>query len=149
MATTPKAPRYVQTIRMGLGEAVKRLIQVEFQFRTGTGSDILLEERKMILEAMDHIPIEIGFDCNSDGVPDSVAIFQQAAVTSCCRLLPYETSRRTADPPAKRPRSSRRQPEMETAPPPPVPPEPTIPEEVVPTPPPPKKKFLGIFGKDK
>lgn len=86
------APRYIQTVHMGLGEAVRRLFTVESILRFQSNADPkLVQERNLLLEAMDRIPIEIGFDCNSDGVPDTVAIFKEAAETSCCRLLPLET----------------------------------------------------------
>ena len=89
------AARHEQTVNMGLGEAVRRLITVEFQYRNALGNlpQNLIAERDMLYEAMNRIPVEVGFDCNSDGVPDTVEIFQQAAATSCCRILPRDTSR--------------------------------------------------------
>jgi len=78
---------------MGLGEAVRRLIHVEFMFRSGAGAvpEKLLDEREMLLEALNVIPVDVGFDCNVDGVPDTVEIFEQAVSTSCCRLMPPGT----------------------------------------------------------
>lgn len=150
---TPDA-RYVQTVRVGLGEAIQRLIAVEFRYRHGAGGEEkLLEERQMLLEAMNHIPIDIGFDCNNDGVPDTVAIFQQAASTSCCRLMPYESSRKSPEPPSQEPevvkktvvrRSNSRRKEPE-----PVAPVAPKPEVTPPPDPEPKSKrgLFGLFGK--
>ena len=78
-----------QPVKMGLGEAIQRLIQVEWQFRSGVGvlPQQLLDERALLLEALDTIPVEVGFDCNADGIPDTVEIFEQAVATSCCRLM--------------------------------------------------------------
>jgi hypothetical protein len=42
----------------------------------------------MIVEALNqHDALNLGFDCNMDGVPDSVEIFAKSAETSCCRLV--------------------------------------------------------------
>lgn len=121
------SPRFVQILHMGLGDAIQRLTTVEFQVRMGTHlNDAAQEERKLLLEALNHIPIEVGFDCNADGSPDSVSIFREAAATSCCRLLPIgasirrkkvSTERRALSAPAPCPVSEA-----------------------------PKKKFLGLFG---
>lgn len=77
-------------VKMGLGEAIQRLVEVEFRFRNGAGGvpQQLLDERLLLLDALNSIPVDVGFDCNSDGVPDTVEIFEQAASTSCCRLMP-------------------------------------------------------------
>jgi hypothetical protein len=87
-----------QPIKMGLGEAIQRLVQVEWQFRTGAGGvpQQLLEERALLLGALNSIPVDVGFDCNADGVPDTVEIFEQAAATSCCRLMPPGTVKKKA-----------------------------------------------------
>ena len=77
-------------VTMGLGEAIQRLVQVEFQYRNGATHlpQQLLDERAMLLQAINSFQVDIGFDCNDDGVPDTVEIFEQAASTSCCRLMP-------------------------------------------------------------
>lgn len=81
---------HFQPVKMGLGEAVQRLIEVEFQYRNGTGKlpQALLDERALLLDALNSIPVDVGFDCNADGIADTVEIFEQAASTSCCRLMP-------------------------------------------------------------
>lgn len=115
--------RHQQAVHMGLGEAIQRLMQVEFIYRMGAGQvpEKLLEERNMLLEALNVIPVEVGFDCNSDAVPDDVGIFAQAVATSCCRILPLDTSRKVEEP-VKAPKasSSRRKEVADGGPPPPA-----------------------------
>jgi hypothetical protein len=73
-------------VRMGLGEAMRRLLDVEIRYRHGQASAELARERDLLLQALNRVEIQLGFDCNRDGVPDTVEIFQQAAETSCCRI---------------------------------------------------------------
>lgn len=75
-------------LKMGLGEAVRRLFDLEVRYRNGGRSETLTTERLLILEALNRVEIDLGFDCDSDGVPDTVEIFKQTASTSCCRILP-------------------------------------------------------------
>ena len=91
---------HVQILQMGLGAAIRRLINIEFQFRMGQNNPRLLEERELLITAMDHLNIEIGFDCDRDGVPDNMEIFQAAATTSCCRLLPTSSRREISPEPS-------------------------------------------------
>jgi hypothetical protein len=87
-----EAAQYKRAIHMGLGEAVQRLIHVEGLYARGLGvNDNLIEERRMIVDALNQqYQLDLGFDCNMDGVPDSVAIFATSAETSCCRILPID-----------------------------------------------------------
>jgi hypothetical protein len=97
-----EAARVQKAMKMGLGESVQRLIRVEYLLQTGLApSDQMIAERQMILEALNTHQLSLGFDCDNDGVPDTVEIFKQAAETSCCRIMPADTSR-------KRKASSRR-----------------------------------------
>lgn len=73
-------------LHLGLGEAIRRLLDVDIQYRHGQRGGAIVEERNLILAALNKIELQIGFDCNSDGTPDTVAIFQQSAETSCCRI---------------------------------------------------------------
>jgi hypothetical protein len=73
-------------VRMGLGEAMRRLLDVEIRFRHGQANPELSRERDLLLQALNRVEIQLGFDCNRDGVPDTVEIFRQAAETSCCRI---------------------------------------------------------------
>ena len=94
--------RVQKAMKMGLGEAVQRLMRVEVLLQKGLApSETMKSERQMILEALNTHQLDLGFDCDSDGVPDNVGIFAKAAETSCCRIMPSDTSR-------KRKASSRR-----------------------------------------
>ena len=83
-------------IKMGLGEAIQRLIHVETAYSNNldVGAD-LRAEATLIVAAMDQqFQLDLGFDCNSDGVPDSIEIFKETAATSCCRILPLAAPKR-------------------------------------------------------
>ena len=85
-------------MQVGLGEAIQRLLKLEFRLVNGHNSDPDMEERKMLLEALNLQHIDLGFDCDGDGIPDTVEIFAKSAETSCCRITtaPRDTSRRTS-----------------------------------------------------
>ncbi len=83
-------------MQMGLGEAMKRLIMLHTKVSRAIATPQEREERTMILNALNEIKLDLGFDCNMDGIPDTVAIFAQSAETACCRLVPADTSRRAA-----------------------------------------------------
>lgn len=88
---------FQKTMQMGLGEAIQRLMQVEL-LRTRGLVAVPAEaraERDLIIEALNTHLLDLGFDCDMDGVPDSVQIFAQSAKTSCCRITPTDTSRRS------------------------------------------------------
>jgi len=97
-----KAVTVQKTMQMGLGEAMKRLIMLHSKVTRAIATPQEKDEREMILEALNEIKLDLGFDCNLDGVPDTVAIFAQSAETACCRLLPTDTSRRAAPAPKKK-----------------------------------------------
>ena len=44
------------------------------------------EEGELILNALNVQQLDLGFDCDDDTVADTVEIFKQSVVTSCCRL---------------------------------------------------------------
>jgi hypothetical protein len=82
-----------KAVKMGLGDAIQRLMKVEHLYSSGVSKvpEEMLQERKLIVEALNNqFELNLGFDCNDDDVPDTVAIFQQTAQTSCCRILPTE-----------------------------------------------------------
>jgi len=81
---------FMQEIKMGVGDAIKRLTAVEFRVRQGLSAipERELQERDMITNALNQYQLHLGFDCTGDGVPDDVSIFEHSAATSCCRLLP-------------------------------------------------------------
>jgi hypothetical protein len=95
---------FQRQVQMGLGEAILRLVHVELKYANGVFDlpDHLKQEREMIVEALNQYELNLGFDCNTDKtdtVPDTVAIFERAAVTSCCRIFHKDTSRRQPTPP--------------------------------------------------
>jgi hypothetical protein len=82
-------------MEMGLGEAVRRLLQVEILRQHGLVkvSESMQAERDLIFAALNTHRLHLGFDCDDDGQPDSVEIFAKSAATACCRLVPIDTSR--------------------------------------------------------
>jgi len=101
MATTFKntVEKTVQkTLHMGLGEAIQRLMRVELLRQKGLSAvpEQLVAERDMIVAALNTHQLDLGFDCNMDGVPDDVSIFAKSAETSCCRIVPVDSSRSAA-----------------------------------------------------
>ena len=98
-----------KTVEMGLGEAIKRLLQVEIlrQHRL-VPTEKMQEERDLIFAALNTHMLHLGFDCDGDGQPDTVEIFAKSAQTSCCRLVPIDTSRTTTPTARRAPATSRR-----------------------------------------
>jgi len=76
-------------IKVGLGDALQRLLAVELRVMNGMSQveEADLAQRQLILDALNLTQLDLGFDCNDDGVPDNVDIFEQAANTSCCRVV--------------------------------------------------------------
>jgi hypothetical protein len=105
MADTPQNEHRMY---MGIGDAILRLVHVERMYADGVDpGDVLVAERKMIVEALNQqYQLDLGFDCNMDGVPDTIEIFMQSAQTSCCRILPMGDA--PAPPPPKKRASSRK-----------------------------------------
>lgn len=77
-------------LKVGLGEALQRLLRVEVRLMNGfshvEAED--LAQRQLIIEALNQTQLDLGFDCNDDDVPDNIDIFEKAAQTSCCRVIP-------------------------------------------------------------
>lgn len=75
-------------VRLGLGEAMSRLLKIELTRINGLHDmpQVAIKERDMLFEALNKVKIDLGFDCDGDGVPDTVEIFEQSANTSCCRI---------------------------------------------------------------
>ena len=75
-------------VKIGLGEAISRLLRLELLKNNGlhTMPEIAAKEREMLFQALNEVKIDLGFDCDGDGVPDTVEIFEQSANTSCCRI---------------------------------------------------------------
>lgn len=96
-----------KTMKMGLGSAIRRLMDVEKKYQAGVRNAEITAERNLLLEALDRLELDIGWDCDEDGVPDTVEIFKQSAATSCCRILPGSGSRKKAPESAKPKKPSR------------------------------------------
>ena len=58
-------------IKMGLGTAIRRLLDVEGKYRAGQRDEVLTTERNLLLMALDRIELDIGWDCDGDGVLDN------------------------------------------------------------------------------
>jgi hypothetical protein len=75
-------------MKLGLGEAIRRIIKLHARSVQGAVTPAQKEELTLLMEALNEIEIDLGFDCNDDGVADTIEIFAQTAKTSCCRLTP-------------------------------------------------------------
>jgi|11BtaG_2_1085332.scaffolds.fasta_scaffold18108_3 hypothetical protein len=82
-------------IKLGLGEVIARLIEVEFSRKNGINKnpDSALRERDLLFDALNEIKLDIGLDCNGDGIPDSVKVFERSANTNCCRIIPVNMTK--------------------------------------------------------
>lgn len=92
---------FQKKLQVGLGEAVQKLNTLHAQITRGVANKAQKEEYKLLLDALNEIKIDLGFDCDEDGIPDSIEIFTKTAKTSCCRLVSFKDSSR-ASPPKKR-----------------------------------------------
>ena len=86
-------------LKIGVGEAILRLIHVETLYGNGVFQlpDALKSERALLVESLNQFQLDLNMDCNNDGTPDTVAILKQSAETSCCRILPKESTNRIAN----------------------------------------------------
>ncbi len=90
-------------LSMGLGEAIQRLMHVELLRTRGITSipEQMKAERDLIVQALNTQPINLGMDCAEDDSGEEVSaigLFAKSAATSCCRLMPADTSRKTRAP---------------------------------------------------
>ena len=97
-----------KVVKIGLGEAVSRLLKLELTRRSGLHPmpEIAKKERDLLFDALNEIKIDLGFDCDGDGTPDTVEIFEQSAKDDCCRIIPTDVA--TEKQKNKKRRSSRR-----------------------------------------
>lgn len=100
-------------VYMGLGDAVLRLIHVEMMYANNTDpTEFVVKERDLIVAALNQqYQLDLGLDCDRDGIPDTIDAFVEAARTDCCRILPEgDTSRKPKeDFPEPKIRTSRKQ----------------------------------------
>ena len=94
MAATVTPFSATKQMQVGLGEAVQRLLKLELRLVNGHNDPHDMDERKMLLDALNLQQLDLGFDCDGDNIPDTVEIFAKSAETSCCRILPADQSRR-------------------------------------------------------
>lgn len=89
MATPATQPVANKQMRVGLGEALQRLLRVEARLMNGFAAveEEDLAQRQLILDALNLTQLDLGFDCDGDDIPDTVDIFEKAAQTSCCRIV--------------------------------------------------------------
>lgn len=85
---------FQKTMQMGLGEAIKRFMVLNQRITKGCATNFEREEYKLVESALNNTKLDLGFDCNNDGVPDSIEIFTKSAETSCCRIMSTDTSRK-------------------------------------------------------
>ena len=85
-----QAQSFEHRVFMGLGDAVLRLIHVEIAAANGTYPvGVAKAERDLIVQALNQqYQLDLGMDCDRDGVPDSIQAFTESAQTSCCRIQP-------------------------------------------------------------
>lgn len=90
----------------GLGDAIKRLIEVQAQLmnRWGDPTAMNIAETEMLLQALNQYELVITFDCDIDGDGDidqddmEVDLIKKSAKTkmkkgvSCCRIQPSKTN---------------------------------------------------------
>ena len=83
------------TMQMGLGEAIKRLNHLHSKRGRGIATKDEKTEHDLILDALNQTKLDLGFDCNDDGIPDTIEIFARSAKTSCCRIIDTTSERRS------------------------------------------------------
>lgn len=83
-----------KSLQMGLGQAIKQLVTVEFARRMGYHHlpEAALREQDMLIQALDHYVLPLMVDCDdTDEAEPAISIeqprFTQAAETSCCRIV--------------------------------------------------------------
>tara|TARA_B100001287_G_scaffold274399_1_gene279648 strand:- start:1655 stop:1963 length:309 start_codon:yes stop_codon:yes gene_type:complete len=82
-------PLHKKIRKLGGGDGVERMMKLFVKITNGVASDQDREEYKMVKEGLNYWQIEVGFDCDSDGIPDTVDIFRQNVENlGCCPLIP-------------------------------------------------------------
>ena len=81
---------FQKKMQVGLGEAILRVNLLHAKIIRSVADENESTEHALLMEALIEIKIDLGFDCNDDGVPDTIEIFSKTAKTSCCRLVPFD-----------------------------------------------------------
>lgn len=84
-------PSFEKKMQVGLGEAIKRTNLLNAKLRSGIADKEEQDEHELLMEALNEIKIDLGFDCDDDGIPDTIEVFAKTAKTSCCRLVPSDS----------------------------------------------------------
>lgn len=76
-------------VKIGLGEAISRFIKLNFLKARGVikDTDPGWKEIELLQEAIDSIKLDLSFDCDGDGIPDTVEIFERSSKDDCCRVI--------------------------------------------------------------
>ena len=82
-------------MQIGLGEAIERHNDLHKRMTVGLASAEERAEYKLLSSALNEIKLDLGFDCDGDGVPDSIEIFMETSKTSCCRFVPLDITKST------------------------------------------------------
>ena len=85
---------FKKKMAMGLGEAIQRHNTLHKMITSGLAEETVRSEYKLITDALNNIKLDLGFDCDEDGIPDTIEVFAKTAKTSCCRLIPTSSGRR-------------------------------------------------------
>lgn len=95
---------FQKKITMGLGDAMRRLSQLDRDYHRGIQDKRALRERDLLADALNQYPVNVLMDCVTDedenGIPDDIEIFAKSAVDDCCRadLLRKDGSKPSARP---------------------------------------------------
>ena len=84
-----------KNIKIGLGEAIARLMHIESLRKSGLSNspEISIKERDLLFDALNEIKINLGMDCNEDGIPDDLRSIERTAVSGCCRIIPTDMTK--------------------------------------------------------
>ena len=85
---------FKKKMAMGLGEAIQRHNTLHKLITSGVAKEETRSEYDLITNALNNIKLDLGFDCDEDGIPDTIEVFAKTAKTSCCRLIPTTSGRR-------------------------------------------------------
>lgn len=82
-------PLHKKIRKLKMGDAIQRLNMLHGKIINGMATSQDRNEHKMILQGLNNFEIEMGFDCDSDGIPDTIDIFRQNVENEgCCDLIP-------------------------------------------------------------
>ena len=95
------APNRIQKpVQLGLGDAIDRRELLRRRVHNGTTPTEAEDRRELELlrEALNEHKLDLGLDCDGDGVPDTeeaVAALTTSAQTGCCSVLATKVARKS------------------------------------------------------